>query len=58
MVVKISNSAFQPSMNKTFKDADEFFERTVEEYKEWLIDNTREEGNPSGHLMTFGTPSF
>lgn len=40
---KISNSAFQPSMNKVFKDADEFFGRTVEEYKKWLIDNTREQ---------------
>lgn len=40
---KISNSAFQPAMNKVFKDADEFFGRTVEEYKEWLIDNTREQ---------------
>ena len=40
---KISNIAFQPSMNKVFKDADEFFGRTVEEYKKWLIDNTREQ---------------
>lgn len=40
---RISNSAFQPSMNKVFKDADEFFGRTVEEYKKWLIDNTREQ---------------
>lgn len=40
---KISNSAFQPAMNKVFKDADEFFGRTIEEYKEWLIDNTREQ---------------
>lgn len=40
---KISNAAFQPSMNKIFKDADEFFGRTVEEYKKWLIDNTREQ---------------
>ena len=40
---KISNSTFQPSMNKVFKDADEFFGRTVEEYKEWLIDSTREQ---------------
>ncbi|MBQ6805918.1 MAG: AAA family ATPase [Lachnospiraceae bacterium] len=40
---KISNSVFQPSMNKVFKDADEFFGRTVEEYKKWLIDNTREQ---------------
>lgn len=40
---KISNAAFQPSMNKVFKDADEFFGRTVEEYKKWLTDNTREQ---------------
>lgn len=40
---KISNPAFQPSMNKVFKDADEFFLRSVEEYKEWLINNTREQ---------------
>ncbi|MCI8359562.1 MAG: AAA family ATPase [Lachnospiraceae bacterium] len=40
---KISNAAFQPSMNKTFKDADAFFGRTVEEYEKWLIDNTREQ---------------
>lgn len=40
---KISNPAFQPAMNKAFKDADEFFGRTVEEYKKWLLDNTREQ---------------
>lgn len=30
-------------MNKVFKDPDEFFGRSVEEYKEWLIANTREQ---------------
>lgn len=40
---KISNFAFQPFMNKVFKDADEFLNRTVEEYKEWLINSTREQ---------------
>lgn len=40
---QISNPDFQPSMNKVFKDADEFFGRTVEEYKRWLLDNTREQ---------------
>lgn len=40
---KISNPAFQPSMNKVFQDADAFFGRTVEDYKNWLIDNTREQ---------------
>ena len=40
---KRSNPAYQPSMNSKFKDADEFFGRTVEEYKQWLISNTREQ---------------
>ena len=40
---KISDPAFQPAMNKVFQDADEFFGRSVEEYKKWLIDNTREQ---------------
>lgn len=40
---QISSPNFQPSMNKEFKNADEFFGRTVEEYKKWLIDNTREQ---------------
>ena len=40
---KMSNTVFQPAMNRAFKDADEFFGRTVEEYKKWLIDNTREQ---------------
>ena len=40
---KASNANFQPAMNKSFKDADEFFGRTVEEYKKWLIDNTRDQ---------------
>lgn len=40
---KLSDARFQPSMNKKFKDADEFFGRTVQEYKRWLIDNTREQ---------------
>ncbi len=40
---KMSDSVFQPSMNKVFANADEFFGRTVEEYKKWLLDNTREQ---------------
>ena len=40
---QISSPIFQPSMNKVFKDADAFFGRPVEEYKQWLIDNTREQ---------------
>lgn len=40
---RISSPDSQPSMNQSFKDADEFFGRTIEEYKKWLIDNTREQ---------------
>ncbi len=40
---KASNPALQPAMNKTFKNADEFFGRSVDEYKKWLLDNTREQ---------------
>lgn len=40
---QISSPNFQLSMNREFKNADEFFGRTVEEYKKWLIDNTREQ---------------
>lgn len=40
---KNSDSIFQPSMNIVFKDADEFFGRTVEEYKQWLLNSTREQ---------------
>lgn len=40
---QISNAKNQPSMNKSFKDADEFFGRTVEEYRDWLVRNTRED---------------
>ena len=40
---KISNATYQPSMNTVFKDADEYFGRTVEEYKKWLLGNTREQ---------------
>jgi len=39
---KMSDSAHQPAMNRVFRDADEFFGRTVEEYRNWLIKNTRE----------------
>lgn len=38
-----SNAQHQPAMNRTFRDADEFFGRSVEEYKQWLLDNTREQ---------------
>jgi len=40
---QLSNPTFQPAMNKKFQNADEFFGRTVAEYKKWLIDNTREQ---------------
>lgn len=40
---RMSDVKYQPFMNKSFKDADEFFGRTVEEYREWLIGNTRED---------------
>lgn len=30
-------------MNRCFQNADEFFGRSVEEYRKWLIDNTREQ---------------
>lgn len=38
-----SDSEFQPSMTKKFKDADEFFGRSAAEYQKWLIGNTREQ---------------
>ena len=40
---KASDPAIQPAMNKRFANADEFFGRTVEEYEQWLTDNTREQ---------------
>lgn len=39
----MSDAEHQPSMNKSFRDADEFFGRSVEEYKKWLLDNAREQ---------------
>lgn len=40
---QISNPKFQPAMNKIFRNADEFFDRTVDEYEQWLIENNREQ---------------
>ncbi len=40
---KLSNPEYQPSMNRQFQNADEFFGRSVEEYKQWLMNNTREQ---------------
>ena len=39
----LSNAEHQPAMNKAFANADEFFGRSVEEYRNWLIANTREQ---------------
>lgn len=41
--LKFTDERYQPNMNRKFKDADEFFGRSVEEYKSWLIENTREQ---------------
>ena len=41
--VRLSDKEHQPEMNRDFKDADEFFGRTVEEYKNWLLKNSREQ---------------
>ena len=40
---EMSDEKYQQAMNKEFADADEFFGRTVEEYKSWLIQNAREQ---------------
>lgn len=40
---QMSCPEFQPAMNRSFRDADEFFGRTVEEYRQWLLSNTREQ---------------
>lgn len=40
---QLSDPAFQPAMRQTFRDADAFFGRTVQAYKEWLLANTREQ---------------
>ncbi|GEM_PF-85816 len=39
----MSDPESQPAMNKEFRNADEFFGRSVEEYKAWLLKNTREQ---------------
>ncbi len=39
----MSDKEHQPTMNTTFKDADEFFGRSVKEYKNWLLGNKREQ---------------
>lgn len=40
---RIADEKHQPNMTKDFKDADEFFGRSVEEYRNWLVNNTREQ---------------
>ena len=40
---RMSDPVSQPSMNWQFKNADEFFGRSVEEYRSWLLKNTREQ---------------
>ena len=40
---QMSDSEHQPAMNKNFRDADEFFGRSVEEYRNWLICSAREQ---------------
>lgn len=34
---EMSDVKMQPNMNKEFRNADEFFGRSKEEYKQWLI---------------------
>ena len=38
-----ADPAIQPNMCRQFRDADEFFSRTVDEYKAWLIGNLEEQ---------------
>ena len=40
---KLSNPIDQPYMNKTFKNADEFFMRNQNEYIDWLENNSKEQ---------------
>lgn len=42
---KLSNPTDHPNMNKTFKNADEFFLRDTNDYVQWLKDNTSEQMN-------------
>jgi len=40
---RMSDAEHQPAMNKHFKNADEFFGRSVPEYRDWLLGGTREQ---------------
>ena len=39
----LSDKERQPNMNRRFKNADEFFSRSAEEYRDWLYGNSREQ---------------
>ena len=39
----IADAVCQPAMTRSFRDADEFFGRSVEEYGRWLLENAREQ---------------
>lgn len=40
---KLSNALDQPAMNRQFKNADDFFMRDIDQYVQWLKDNTKEQ---------------
>ena len=40
---KLSDAVKQPTMNKQFKNADDFFLRDIDDYVQWLKDNTTEQ---------------
>lgn len=40
---KLSEALDQPAMNRQFKNADDFFMRDIDEYVQWLKDNTKEQ---------------
>jgi len=39
----MSDPGLQPDMNRSFSGADEFFSRSVEEYRSWLLGSTRQQ---------------
>lgn len=40
---QLADPAFQPAMCRRFSGPDEFFGRTVDEYRAWLLDNERQQ---------------
>ena len=54
--IRLSDKEHQPEMNRDFKDADEFFGRTVEEYKNWLI-KKQAESEQTGLVDGWKVPS-